>query len=184
MRYSHLLFKSEEYQRQLSDFIEQYELPEVWFDNGIDHLAVKAYNPEVYRQTVENFRHVSDRITESQIHGRRIAAAKLGEFSVIQSIRAARGKTIGWVEIMEARPEDQSSDPVRFDHAEVYVPRGIIPIHTVLSRRNLNPLSEHNNSHEWVSVIIEPYGGELKFSDRSLAEIVQADLETGRGRLV
>jgi hypothetical protein len=185
VRYSDLLERTEGYNRCLEDFIGTYNLPKSWFEKGVDHFAVKAYNPDDYQKTIREFRDFSFLIAESALQGRRLAAAKLlGDFAIKQNMLFSSVQMVGWIEIMEARPEDRSVDHAQLDHAEIFVPQGIIPMRSVLQSRGLYPIDESNRSHEWLSVIMKPYEEELKFSDKRLSHIVQADLKAGRATLI
>ena len=185
MRYSDLLERAQDYNQDLEDFIGSNDLPETWFTEGVDHFALKAYSPDDYERTVREINNFSSATAESYIQGRRIAAAQLmGEFALKQDLMFGSSEMVRWVEIIEARPEHQSAEPVRLDHAEVYVPQGIIPMRRVLQRKGLYPVDEENRSHEWLSVMMKPYDKELKFSDKPLSQIVKADLSAGRSTLL
>jgi len=177
--------EAQEYRPKVERFIKLNKLPRHWFLEQ-DHVAFKAYNPQDYEVLVKQFKPASEQISEVHMDGRQIAVAKLLDWLGIDMTLSFSGEPhfLDLVELMLARPEDQSDEPVKLDHEEIYFERGIIPIRTVLRRKGLNPLDQENDAHSWVSVIMNDEGDELKFTDRRLEDINAEDLKTGRAKII
>ena len=173
------------YNARLDKFVAKNRLPQSWFDQGYDHVAVKAYNLEDYRQIIEQFKVVSDRITEADLNHRQIATARLmGQFALGLDLSVGPYVYLRNVEIMLARPNDQSQDLPVFDHSEIFVPRGLMPIRKVLDEKKIQFLPQSNKSHEWVSVVFDDDGDEVKFTDRTLEDIVEENIASGKARII
>lgn len=177
--------QSDQYSRRLNDFVDQSRLPESWFDHGYDHLAIKAYTIDDYEQTIERFKAVSELITEVDIDDRQIATAELlGEFALTMSVSFGNYVSIKHIEIMLARLGDQNHDSPRLDHAEIYMPRGLVPVRKVLSNKRIPYFDELNEAHSWVSVVFGEESDEVKFTDRKLSDINQQQIESSRARII
>ena len=145
-------------------------------------MALKAHNSPDYEELVNEFRPIAAHLYEAQLDGRRIASAKLAiNHSLGMQLKPSTHlfpREIRWVELMEARPEDQSEDPVQFDHMEFHFPNGTIPIRAALRRRKIPFLEQENQSHAWLSVIINERADELKFNDQTLESLIAQELES------
>jgi hypothetical protein len=185
MDYEKLLGLTYDYNRRLDEFIAEQELPYTWFDEGIDHVAVKAYHPEDYQGIVARFRPVSEKIVETNMQDRWIATARLmGKFAIRTSLSVSDWVYVKDVEIMLARPEDQGNKPPEFDHSEIYVPDKMIPINRVLERNRLRPQRERNDAHEWISITFGEQADEVKFTDTRLSEINERGILSGRAKVL
>lgn len=185
MKFGDIKAASRNYNFELDEFIFLHQLPKTWFEGGQDHVAVKDYNAKDYNRLIGELLPYTDLISEVQVNDRRIAAAKLlGEHAIQFVMSFNPYSMVEWIEVMETRPEDQSDEPPHLDHQEIFVPQGIIPVRSVLRRKNIAYLDQENPAHSWVSVIINPQADELKFTDRQLSDIVAADLKTGRTRVL
>jgi hypothetical protein len=180
-----LAYESQEFNSKLEGFILSNRLPMTWFDVGIDHVAIKAYSPDDYDQLIEQLLPITGLISEVRMDERRLAAARLlGDYAMNLEADFGPDSLVEWIEVMEARPEDQSDEPPKLDHAEVYLPRGLIPIRSVLNTKKIPFLDQKNLSHAWVSVVISPEVDELKFADTRLADIVMEDLKNDSSRVI
>lgn len=185
MDYEKLLRLAYDYNHRLDDFISKQKLPYTWFDKGQDHVAVKAYHPEDYQGIVRRFKPVSERIAEAKLQNRWIATATLmGNFALKLSLSVSDWMPVKEVEIMLARPEEQSNEPPRFDHSEIYVPDKMIPINRVLKSRDLHPFWQRNEAHEWISVTFGEQREEVKFTEKRLSEITDEEIEIGKARVI
>lgn len=172
------------YNSRLKEFRERKKLPITWFDAGIDHFAIKAYNPDDYDKLVKNYQPLSSEVAESVLDDRRIATARLLGNYGINIYDVFSDGPVRLLEIMEARPDDTSEESVRFDHQEIYVPRGILPIKTVLRRKQIDFFEQENDAHSWVSVDFNMGMDEVKFTDKRLDKIVGDAVKNGRARLL
>jgi len=83
-----------------------------------------------------------------------------------------------------AKPEDQSTEPPRLDHAEIFMPRGLIPVRRVLTRNGIDYYPHANASHAWVSMVINGDKDELKFTDKRLLDIVGEQIGDGTTKII
>jgi hypothetical protein len=176
---------SRQYNTRLDEFIANNSLPESWFDAGYDHVAVKAFNLEEYEEIIESFKPVSDRITEIDMDGRQIATATLlGSLALEMSLSLGDYIYVRNVEIMLARPDDQGIDSPRFDHSEIFMPRGLIPVAKILDIKGIDFFDEENQSHSWISVAFNDGQDEIKFTDRRLGDINEEEIASGNSRVI
>jgi len=179
------VLETDNYRIDLERLIKLKELPRFWFEH-LDHVAFKAYNPNDYQRLIEQFKPMSWQISEVEMDGRYIAAARLlGKHALDLSMLPWLEDTyVDTVELMLARPEDQGDDRIRFDHLEAFRPYGLLPTKKVLERKAIPYKPQSNDSHSWISVLVNNQGQEIKFSDRSLLDIVDSDIESGRARIL
>jgi hypothetical protein len=187
MRYVDLRAEAVKYSLDAGRFIERKQLPLVWFDYGYDHLAIKAYSPRDYEELLSEFKQFSEYIAETEMNGRYIAMAHLvGNYGLKMTVAELSNNPMNVrdIELMLARPDGQTGEHTELDHAEIYMERGLIPVRRVLANKGIQYDSQHNDSHSWISTIINQEADELKFSDRRLADIVDEQLENGKSKLI
>jgi hypothetical protein len=173
------------YNSRLDVFFAEKNLPEVWLDYGQDHVAVKAYNLRDYEEIIENFKVVSELITEVDRDGRHIATARLlGSLALELNLSLSSWVALRDIEIMLSRPDEQSDDLPRFDHSEIFMPRGLIPVRSVLTAKGIRLDEEQNETHAWISVVFGDEADEVKFADRRLRDINEADIASRKARII
>ena len=165
------------YADTLADFIAKYELPMDWF-KVTDHVAVKGRDADGFKEVVELFRPLAERIACIDMDSRRLATAQLKEPMAVGDFG-----TVGWVEIMEPRPEKVGKDVVGFEHMEFLFP-DFDSIRTVLDEKKIAYEMEQNPGHHWVNIVINDKGQELKLNNRTLADVVPDELKEGKAYLL
>lgn len=187
MIYGQLRTESQIYNSSLDRFLGRQKLPPTWFANGgVDHLAIKTFNSGDYKAYLDSYKQYAERITQTRLDGRYIATIRLlGNYSLtfnLLSVKSANRVTD--LELMLARPNEQSELQPRLDHAEIYMKYGLIPVRKVLGNRGLRFEDQSNGSHEWVSVKFEDGAEEVKFSDRRLSEIMEEEIDFGTAQVL
>jgi hypothetical protein len=191
MRYEELRIQAKVYGLRLNHFLEKKDLPSVWFHNeegrdSIDHIAIKTYGTDDYHRTVDYYKRFSTKIAETELEGRYIATAKLlGSYALSIELPHVNSKNfVRNLEIMLARPSQQRREQSSFDHAGVFMERGLIPVRTVLARKEIGYFNEQHSSHTSVSVLFGEEDDEVKFTDRQSSAVVREQLRNGNSRLV
>jgi len=160
------------YAAALERFKANQQLPDSWFDQP-DHLAIKCLDRQHYAETLRHWARQAGFTSEVKMDGRRLASLRLED-----SLSFGQFGQIDWLEIMEPRPHRVGFDRVGIDHAEFVFPQfGVVT--EDLAVRDLPYELEGNVNHHWISVVTDGY--ELKFTDKPLVEMVEADVRAGRG---
>lgn len=162
----------EAYARDLEEFIDRFVLPEPWFAEP-DHIAVKCVDAADFDQTLKTFKDDAEHISYVEMGGRRLATVKL-----ISSISVASLGDVSLVEVMEPRPEKVGRDIVGFEHMEFYYP-DFDDVREVLKSRNHPFEMQGNAGHEWVNIVINSRGQEVKLNNRTLADTVAHEANIG-----
>ena len=165
------------YVRELEAFVSDHDLPRSWFE-AIDHAAFKFSNAAEFEEAIENFRRMSDHISSIKLNNRRLATAKLH-----MSLMIGKFGAVKWVELMEPRPEKAGNDFVGFEHVEFYYPN-FNEIQDVLDSKGILYEMQSNPGHNWVNIVINSDGQELKLNDRTLADIVTDELQNGQSAVI
>lgn len=160
------------YGESLRDFVDQYGLPEEWFAEP-DHIAFKCRNAEHFDEVLMQATDDSDQLSFVAKDGRRLASAHLEQPVYVESFGS-----VEWLEIMQPRPEKQGRDLVGLEHMEFYWP-DFESAEEVLRDRGITFEMQHNESLQWMNIIINEFGHELKLCNRKLADIVGEDLANG-----
>lgn len=173
------LDQMDHYVRELENFIEAHNLPETWFAQP-DHIAIKCADDMDYEDTMQEFKDDAEQMTEVRMHGRRLGTVKL-----ISGVALGNFGDVRWIEVMEPRPEKIGKDIIGFDHTEFYVP-GFKGILMTFNHRGIHYVMPTDNpEHKSINVIINKVTDhELKFTDRSLADIVTSELRDGKSQLL
>ena len=160
------------YGEALRDFVDQYNLPEEWFEQ-LDHAAFKCKNSEHFDEVLMQATDDADQLSFVAMDGRRLAGAHLEEPVYVESFGYFE-----WLEIMQPRPERVGKDIVGLEHLEFYWP-DFEAAEEVLRDRGIQFEMQHNDSQQWISIILNNFGHELKLCNRTLADIVQEELANG-----
>jgi hypothetical protein len=186
MPYPELRQQVKTYTTQLDHFLFQKKFPNSWFGNAsIDHVAIKAFSGTDYEETLNYYKNFSTYISETKMNGRYIATARLvGNYSLVLSLATVGiNSQVADLEIMLARPEDQSGDIPSLDHSEIFLERGLIPVRNVLTKRMVDFLPQSNDSHAWVSLMFNDQN-EVKFTDRRLRDLAEEDVQGGQAKVI
>lgn len=162
----------EAYAQDLEDFIDALVLPESWFAEP-DHITVKCADAADFDQTLEAFKGDAEQISYVEMGGRRLATVKL-----LSSISMASLGEVQLVEVMEPRPEKIGRDIVGFEHMEFYYP-DFKEVREVLRSRKHPFEMQGNAGHQWVNIVINNRGQEVKLNNRTLADTVAHEATIG-----
>jgi hypothetical protein len=83
---------------------------------------------------------------------------------------------------MQPRPGKELAEGF-VEHTEFFFPN-LSEAERVLTQRGVNFIRQKNPGHEWVNVIIDDSGREIKFNDKPLAAVVATEHEHGLLRRV
>lgn len=167
----------EEYAQALRNFIEKYELPEIWF--GIsDHLALKCADGEEYDYVLQELLPDTTQISEVSLDGRRLAALYLTADQAVGTVGKVR-----WIEVMEPRPEKIGKDLTGIEHMEFYYP-DFSEIGQILASKGIDFSEQSNPGHAWINIVINNQRQELKLNNKLLADMVHDELQTGVAHLL
>jgi predicted metalloenzyme YecM len=167
----------ENYVRELQAFVAEHDLPSTWFE-VIDHGAFKFRDTSDFEDGIEDFRHMADEITSINMNNRRLATARLH-----MSIMIGKFGSVKWIELMEPRPEKAGNDFVGFEHVEFFYPN-FTEIQDFLDSKGIPYQMETNTGHNWVNIVINGAGQELKLNDRTLGDMIGHELETGISNVI
>lgn len=160
------------YGEALRDFVDQYSLPEEWFVRP-DHIAFKCRNADHFDEVLMQATDDADQLSFVAVDGRRLASAHLEQPMYVESFGS-----VEWLEIMQPRPERQGKDLVGLEHMEFYWP-DFESAEEVLRDRGVSFELQHNDKQQWMSIIIDGFGHELKLCNRTLGDIVSEELANG-----
>jgi len=166
-----------DYARELRAFIGQYDLPSNWFE-VVDHVAFKYKDKAECEAAIKDFRKMSSQITAVHLNNRQLATAQLQLSLWIGDFGAAK-----WIEIMEPRPERVGQDIVGLEHLEFYYPN-FGEITEALDSKGVLYEIQSNPGHNWVNIVINSTGQELKLNDRMLGDVVAHELVTGESHVI
>jgi predicted metalloenzyme YecM len=156
----------------LSKFATLHQLPDEWFKTA-DHIAIKAKDEDDFVRLVQTFKPHSLQMSGVYMDNRRLATAQLNG-----GLNVGRFGQIGWIEIMEPRPEKLGKDVVGVEHMEFLFPE-FDSAKLVLDSKKIPYQMEKNPGHEWINIKINSGGQELKLNNRLLAEAVKDEISSG-----
>lgn len=165
------------YVQALEELVAKYELPDTWF-RAPDHLAITCADGLDYEYILQDLLPDAQHASEVNMDGRRLAALCLISPQPVGSF----GK-LSWLEVMEPRPEKLDNDLVGLEHMEFYYP-DFSEICEVLQVNAIAYTQQSNPGHQWINIVINDQGQELKLNNRALAEIVSQELGEGIAHLL
>lgn len=163
------------YVKELEDFIGRFELPDKWFRIP-DHIAIKCADNLDYDYRLQELMPDGHRSYEARLDNRRLASIQL-----TNKIEVGILGTVGWLELMEPRPEKVGKDIVGVEHMEFYFP-DFEEVKKTLAKYKIPYAEESNPGHSWINILINDDGQELKINNGLLADIVAKELDDGRVR--
>jgi predicted metalloenzyme YecM len=156
---------ADEYTAALKRFLDTQGLTE-YFIPPVDHLAVKATDAQDYMHYMELILPFSEEISYVPLNNRRLATAKLTNPISFGEL----GETV-YLEIMEPRPEKVGKDFTGFEHIELLC-KDFNAVESVLKAKNIPYEMCENPEHRALVLKINDLGQEIKFTDKSLGQIV------------
>ena len=168
--YSDMMTQIFAYGEELRDFVDEYGLPEEWFAEP-DHVAYKCRNAEHFDQVMRFVADDADNVSVAELDDRRLASAELNSPVYVESFGS-----VGWLEVMQPRPENEGSDTVGLDHMEFYWP-DFEGAEEILADRGISYSLQGNSGHHSLTIVINDGGQELKLNDKRLADIVRGELD-------
>ncbi len=141
-----------------------------------DHLAFKVADPRDYRSCARSLLELSQLGYgfETRMDNRRIATFKLKD-----PVRCGALGFSHYVELIEIRPENIDKDKIGPNHAEIVYPK-IDVAQTTLDSEGIPYRLEGNQSHQWISVLLNAQSPEVKLTDRRLEDIIKDELRQGK----
>lgn len=133
----------------------------------IDHFAYKTANTEHFDYCFSCLEPICVRSHFVTMSNRRLATLEL--YKPINCEGLGETKLL---ELMEPRPEKVGKDFIGLEHAEIYH-RNLGRIQKELEAQRVNYEVQENPSHRTVVFPINRVGQEIKFTDRSLGEIIK-----------
>ncbi len=167
-----------DYAEEAKLFFYSYGLANLVVDVPIDHVAVKALNTEVYKQYLDLYKPLCKRLSEEQVGPRFIAIAELNE-----RLDAGNFGAVSTLEIMEPKPDAIATTHDLIDHIEILV-EDLENIKQGLQSKDVLFKEQKNENHSAIVIEINEWGQEIKFSNRSLANIAEKQLANGVAKLV
>lgn len=165
------------YSEELREFIDNNALPEEWFEQP-DHFAYKCRNGEHFEEVVQQVADDAASLSYVVLDNRKLASAELA-----MPVYAESFSNVSWLEIMQPRPEKEGSDVVGLDHMEFYYP-DFETIEEVLTDRGIAYTLQSNPNHQWINVVINDAGQELKLNNKTLADIVRQEIADGEAEII
>lgn len=165
------------YSEELREFIDNNALPEEWFEQP-DHFAYKCRNAEHFEEVLKLVTDDADSLSYVMLDGRKLASAHLA-----QSVYAESFGHVEWLEVMQPRLEREGDDVVGLEHMEFYFP-DFETIEDVLHDRGISYELQTNPNHQWINIVINDAGQEVKLNNKPLAEIVDDSINTDEAEIV
>jgi predicted metalloenzyme YecM len=159
-------------------FFYSYGLANLVVDVSIDHVAIKALNRATYEQYLDEYLPLSTQVSFAHINDRDLATAILST-----PLDAATFGKVPILEIMEPRPDAIATTHDLIDHIELLV-SDLEPIKHALQSKDVEFRVQTNMNHTAVVIEINEWSQEVKFTDRSLADIAKAEIASGKGILL
>jgi hypothetical protein len=171
--------QADKYALKAQRLLASQNLPPLW-RGELDHVAWKASNSDNYESIIEAIKADSIKIVEVDLDQRRIAVATLTGPIALRDF----GSTSS-LEIIEPKPGRAGKDYAGLQHAEFQAP-SLVSVWGWLNleqnrRKIMPPKFERNIHHEWVSLPMRG-GQEIKFTNRSLAEMQLEQVTSGEAR--
>jgi len=166
------------YDEEVKLFFYAYGLADLVVDKPVDHVAIKGLDREKYEEYLKTFAPICERISSKRIDERDLAIGVLKN--------PLDGGTLGPVaslEIMEPRPGAIPTTHDLIDHIEILVP-DLEFIKEALKAKDVEFKEQANNDHSTVVVEINEWGQEVKFTDRSLKDIADAQIGDGIAKVL
>ena len=160
------------YGETMKQYVDTFQLPKSWFGNP-DHLAVKCADELDYIDTCISIGNdaIHDGVWEVSLDERLLASAKLS------GKVALGGFHFGWIEIMQPRPGKETGKGF-VEHTEFFYP-DLYEVLRVLEQCGADVALQSNPGHEWVNLVIDDFGREIKFNNKPLAEVVAVEQAEG-----
>ncbi len=158
------------YTDEVKLFFHAYGLGDLVVDKQIDHVAVKALHRKEYEQYMETYLPLCKRLSYEKVNERDLATAELYE-----ALGAGTFGKVSTVEIMEPRPNAAVTTHDMIDHFELLV-EDLEEIKKILTSKGVEFEEQENPAHKTVVVPINEWDQEVKFTDRSLMDIVETHL--------
>ncbi len=167
------------YAAELQRFCEERNIPtnSDWFSEP-DHIAFKAADTKDFDKLIESFKPLSSEISCIEMDERRLATARL-----ISGLKVGEFGKVYVVELMEPRPEKVGNDVVGLEHMEFLYPF-FSRVESTLELAGVRTQRQGNSGHNWVNVVINPAGQEVKFNDKLLSETVAEEVERGETEVI
>ncbi len=166
------------YAEEAKLFFYSYGLAELVIDLPIDHVAIKGLNKEVYGKYLKMYLPLSKRLSYEPVGERDIAIAELEA-----PLNAGTFGTVSLLEIMEPKPDAIATTHDLIDHIELIVPDLKI-IKDSLDWKEVEYKEQANENHKALVIEINEWGQEVKFTDRSLQEIADTQIEKGEAKIL
>ncbi len=141
-------------------------------------MAIKAEDTHQFDDYLGIFSPLSESMSYIEMNDRRLATAELINPLEFQTIGECRT-----LEIMEPRPEKVGMDIVGFEHIEMYH-EPLEKIEETLKAKNIPYEFTSNPEHRALVVVINDKGQEIKFTDKSLAQIVARQVKDKEATIV
>ncbi len=165
------------YAEEAKLFFYSYGLAELIIDLPIDHVAIKGLNAEVYRGYLKMYLPLSTRISYEPVEERDIALAALST-----PLDAGTFGTVSLVEIMEPKPDAIATTHDLIDHIEFLVP-DLKVTKDSLDWKEVEYTEQANENHKALVIEINEWGQEVKFTDRSLQNLADTQIEKGLAKI-
>lgn len=166
------------YSEEVKLFFYSYGLANLVVDVPIDHVAIKALDRKTYEEYLKIYLPLSKRLSYEPVGPRSIATAEL-----YKPLDAATFGQVSLLEIMEPKPEAIATTYDLIDHIELLVP-DLEQIQKALAEKEVEFKVQSNDNHSAVVVPITEWGQEVKFTDRSLADIAEKQIAADAATVV
>ncbi len=161
----------------LTQFVREHDLPMELFANP-DHLAVKARDRNDFDAITAMWRQYA---LGGAIHAIDMDGRTLATLQTKQSIITEPFGSVEWLEIMEPRAHKVGKGVVGLEHMEFYTPDLDEVTRQLLKHGVRDYDRESNPGHNWVSVVFNQGGQEIKFNDKPLAAVIRDEADEGLG---
>lgn len=177
MKVSQIDTELQQYDEAFRAFAEGYQLPGELFVRP-DHFAIKCADELDYLETCQAFAEDVDEggIWELQSNGRLLASARLS------GRVALGGYEFSWIEIMQPRPGSETERGF-VEHTEFFFP-DFFRAEEILKQKGIEYEPQDNPGHDWLNIVIDGAGREIKLNNKALADVVVWEREEGLLRQV
>lgn len=167
----------DEYGKRLVIFLNAARFPRELLTEP-DHAAIKVADASDFDTKLHALKPFAEQVAFTEMDWRFLAAAQL-----LVPLSLMPHRYVDWIEILEPKPEEVGKDFVGLKYGEFYFGNFGLAERKLRSRK-ITFDHRSDDSHRWLSIVINEHGQELRLTDTKLVETVSEELESGTARLI
>jgi hypothetical protein len=141
-----------------------------------DHVMIKSSTPSDFDRKVKLVTPWAEQAAFLEVDSRFLVAAHL-----ITPIALTEYKEVSWIEIMESKSPDGTTDYLGAEYAEFYH-SDFIQAAKLMKSKRIDFEKRTDGIHRWWNIRLNEEGQELRISDKPLMDIIGRQLDDGTAR--